>query len=196
MKKLFARVLTAGIICSALALAACGGAGGGASNGGGATATATPKPAPTGVPTLTVAKCEQLLSLAEANQIMNPSKPATMVELDGTATCGYDYAQNQAVVGVTFLPYTGTAAEAMTMLTANEDELKQSTDSFTATPIPGLGTAALFEGYTQDSITAATVNVVDGKVIITCHNFEVGSTPLDFEQTALTKVCTTVISRM
>ncbi len=43
--------------------------------------TTPPKSKPTSVPPITMAFCQQILTIAEANQIMNPSTPATTIRM-------------------------------------------------------------------------------------------------------------------
>lgn len=95
------RALAGLLVISLLALAACAGASTGGNGGNGnsngshstaPTATATPKPKPSSVPPVTTAYCQQLMTIAEANQIIQPANPATTIAAgsgDGFGTCHY-----------------------------------------------------------------------------------------------------------
>src|SRR6516165_6705913 len=69
MKSLNTFALLTALMIGLLAVAACSTTGdtSGTTDGGSPTATATVKPAPTGVPDVTLAYCQGLMTLAEAN---------------------------------------------------------------------------------------------------------------------------------
>jgi hypothetical protein len=108
------------VFLAALSLVACGsGSTTGQTNGGtptgNSTATAQPtaKPAPTAPPQVTEQFCQSIMTLADANQIMNPPTPATTLDVQSDSelgVCNYISSQSQfAVVKVLIdeKPYTG-----------------------------------------------------------------------------------------
>ncbi len=195
-------------LCILLATAACstnGSPAGGPSSGTPNTTTTSSKPAkskPTSVPTITLAFCQSILTIAEANQIMKPATPATTIRVDSTSTggsCSYEYATFRSVVTVTFLPYTGGAANAQATLAGAAAQLSRVNGAqVTTTQVTGVGDAALFvtATITSLSIKEAAIDTIDGAVLLSCANFKVGASSFATQQTALTQVCQQVISRL
>lgn len=102
-------LIRAAILCATLVLAACGA---GTSTGGNtgntppahatATTAATATPAkPTSLPPVTMAFCQQIMSLADANQIMQPAQAATLIEVTPTPSGGVcTYRSSTAITGI------------------------------------------------------------------------------------------------
>ncbi len=116
-------VLVVGL-CAALSLAACAetsAASGNTGNTGNtgtpvaklAAATATPKPAkpkPTGVPHITEAYCQQLMTVSEANSLMQPTTPATTIvatSSDNGGACNYQASPANFPLIIYFFQWTG-----------------------------------------------------------------------------------------
>ena len=203
----FAGVLLVGLL--ALALAACGGASGGGNggkasgNGQSSTATAAPKPKPTGVPQITAAYCQQLMTIAEANQIMHPATAATTIRVDNSpagGSCNYEYSQFHTVVSVLFLPFRqGASLDAIaTQSLAQVNDT--SGDKVTKTAVSGVGDQALYiaASISGDSPTAYfyALDTTVGGLYISCFNETIGSPPATAQQPTLMQVCQQVVSRL
>lgn len=203
------------LLAGLLALAACSGTSNGTStNTNGnvktsatpptATATATPKPKPTSVPTTSVAYCQGLLSLAEANSIMRPPAPATTVLFENDTSnnlnaCSWTPGQSTAVLAVFFLPFpAGTSLSA-----AAQQQLAKAHApagvSFSTTPVSGVGDQALYLSATIPTPAgpnyAADLVVADGGVLLGCAQTGAGSLPAA-AQSELTQACKVVVSRL
>lgn len=198
-------------LCIMLAAAACStnGASGGAPTNGAPNATTTApsqpttaKNKPTSVPAITVAFCQRILTIAEANQMMNPPTPATTIRVDSNppgGSCNYEYAQYRAVLSVIFLPYAGGAGNEQATLASAAAKLSQAKGAqVTTTPMTGIGDAALFVTVTLavPAMKEAAVDTIYGAIMLGCDNFKVGTSSFATQQTALTQVCQQVISRL
>jgi hypothetical protein len=208
------------LLIGALSLAACSPGAGGTSTGGSssggtsstsptASPTAAPKPKPTSAPPLTVAYCQSIMTVADANQIMNPPTPATMIVAQSDTelgVCSYTYPQAQFAVvkilvdekvytGPTPVP-TSTIIQLVTEL-ANKPGVTVSTTA----PVSGVGDQAEFlaASLTNNSITfyADAFYVLDGKVAFMCDDFHMNNKPDDTAQlNALQQCAERVVSRL
>lgn len=182
-----------------VAATACSGAssgGAGTPTTGDATATSAARPKPTGVPAITVAFCQGLMTVAEANTFMKPATAATSIRVDTSpagGSCNYEYAQFQSVVTVHFLPYQGGSLTAL----ANQIANTPST-TVTTKPVSGVGDQALFVAATITSVNLRQdyLDAVDGAVLLQCFNPNVGAASDDAQLAALTQVCQQVIARL
>jgi hypothetical protein len=165
--------------------------------------TATPKPKPTGVPKITAALCQQLMTVAEANQTMKPASPATTIRVDSTTqggSCNYEYSRFHTVVSVLFLPYQ-SAASLDTIATQSLAEFKNDQGAkVTKTTVSGVGDQALYIAA-SDSSSGITLNfyaldTTVGSLYISCFNTTIGSPPATPQQPPLTQVCQQVLSRL
>lgn len=205
MRNLRASWSLVAVLCGALVLAACG-AGGTSSTG----SAPTPKPTvvkakPTGVPTITVPFCQGILTVAEANQIMQPATPATNIRIDSSpagGSCNYEYAQFKSVVSILFLPYHGptpVTAQGFQALVVNLASQGGATIT-TQAIVSGVGDQATFLAVTghADSLTIKqdTLYVLDGSVLMAFGNFAPGSSPDATQQGYLTQVGQLVVSRL
>lgn len=136
--------------------------------------TATPRPKPTKAPPITVALCQQIMSVAQANQITHPSTAATTIRVQSTAqggSCNYEYAPLRGTISILIGDYPGgslsdLANQALRGTFANSKVT-------TAEPVSGLGDQAYFGGVTSSlSFSGITIGekqqelfVVDGKVV-------------------------------
>lgn len=215
MRKLRVFVILAAVLGISLVAAACGagasgstgnGAGG---NGGGTSGSGTSsggstvtKSKPTSVPTITLAFCQKILTVSEANQIMHPATPATTIRIDSNAnggSCNYEYAPYRSVLTVAFLPYTGNdPAQALGAAANQLANVKGAT--VTTTHISGVGDAALF---VTSAISVQGINrksdgldVIYGAVLFSCGNFNVGSSPDATQMSALKQVAQLVVNRL
>lgn len=196
-------------LCVSLLLAACGGASTGPGGSGGPQVTTQPTaahPKPQGMPTIDMAFCQKILTLAEANSIMQPATAANTIRIDHGPTassCNYEYAQFKSDVTITFMPFAGSnpqqaldaAASQITSKTANIPNAK-----ITTSKVSGLGDAALFvatsvsvQGFNFHDVG---LDVVDGKLIIVCANFRAGTSPDATQLGYLKQVAQLVINRI
>jgi len=136
--------------------------------------TATPRPKPTKVPTVTMALCQQILSVTQANQITTPPTAATSIRVQSASnggSCNYEYAPLHETISILFGAYPGGSLSDLA------NQALQSTFAngkvTTAEPITGLGDQAYFGAVTGSlsfsGITISqkqqTLSVVDGSVI-------------------------------
>jgi hypothetical protein len=186
-----------------LALVGCAGTSGG--QGGGttlATATPAPKATPTGVPTLSDAYCQGLMSVAEANQIMQPATPATTIRVDKGpkgGSCNYEYALFKPVVSVLFLPFQpGASLDAIATQSLAEVQAQPGAN-FTKTPVSGVGDQGLYISGTAQigkGLWEDLLDTTDGPVFISCNVIGTGAPPTASLQAPLMQVCQQVISRL
>jgi hypothetical protein len=167
-------------------------------------ATATPKPKPTSVPTTSVAYCQGLLSVAEANSIMKAVAPATNILFENDTSnnlsaCSWAAGQTIAVLAVFFLPFpAGTSLNA-----AAQQQLAKvhvpAGGSFSSTPVSGVGDQALYVSATIPTPAGpnyiAELAVADGAVLLACSQTGTGSVPAA-AQGELTQACKVVVSRL
>jgi hypothetical protein len=162
------------------------------------------KKKPTKVPAITLALCQQLLTIPEANQIMQPPAAATTIRIDTSASggsCNYEYAQFHSVVSLLLIAYAG-GGDPQTTLQAVADKLSHMQGAqVTTTLVPGVGDGALFAAATIAEPTGPLVRlaeliVIDGGIVLECGNYNVGSSSFAFQQSALTQVCQQVVVRL
>jgi hypothetical protein len=199
-------------LCVSLIMSACGAPSSGSGAPGGPSASqpnAQPtvaRPKPQSMPTLDLAFCQKILTIAEANSIMKPATPATTIRIDHSSdggSCNYEYAQFKSVVTITFLPFSGgdpqqvldTAASQITSKTANIPNAKVST-----TKVSSVGDAALFvtAAASVQGITFHDVglDVVYGKLFISCANFRAGSSSDATQLGYLTQIAQLIVGRI
>lgn len=204
------RALAGLLLVGLLALTACSGtsagntnSGTGASSAAAPTATATPKPTPAGVPKITLTYCQGLMTVAEANQFMQPQSPANTIRVDSSTaggSCNYEYAQFHSVVSVLFLPFhQGASLDAIATQSLAQDQNQPGTQ-ITKVSVSGMGDQAL---YIAASIATGgpteyfyALDTTVGSLYISCFNSTVGVPPSNNLQPALTQVCRQVISRL
>lgn len=208
MKRFQASVLFTLLVCVSLAVAACGGgATAGSSTGGGSSATTAPttppKPKPTAVPKITVAFCQGIMTVAQANQIMQPPTPATTIRVDapasGGGSCNYEYKPFHSVVSIVFGPNTIDASNPQAFFAAADKQIPQSANAtFTTTPVSGVGDAAQFLTvvFAALPMKMASLQVIYGKIGFTCDNFNVQGSSFATQQTDLTQVCKQYVSQL
>jgi hypothetical protein len=166
--------------------------------------TATPKPKPTSVPTTSVAFCQGLLSLAEANSAMMPPAPATNILFENDSSnrlnaCSWTPGQHIAVLAVYFAPFPAgtslTAAAQQQIAKANPS----SGGSIATAPVSGVGDQALYLSTTIPTPAGANfiaeLVVADGGVLLACVQTGAGSPPTA-TQSELKQACTLVVSRL
>lgn len=163
---------------------------------GSPTATSAAKPKPTVVPAISVAFCQGLMTVAEANAFMKPAAVASTIRIDTSpigGSCNYEYAQFQSVVTVHFLPYRGGSLSALAGQIANTPGA-----TVTTKPVSGVGDQALFVAATITSVNLRQdyLDTADGAVVLQCFNPNVGAASDDSQQAALTQVCQQVIARL
>lgn len=197
------------VFCIMLATAACstngataGGPGSGTPNASTTSQPTAVKSKPTSVPPITVAFCQRILTVAEANELMKPPTPATTIRVDSNppgGSCNYEYAQFRAVLSLILLPYTGGAGNEQAALDGASAKLSQVKGAqITTTPVSGVGDAAMFitATLTIASLKEASVDTIYGAILLSCANFKVGASSFATQQTELTQVCQKVVSRL
>lgn len=219
MKSLSLTLTRIALLVGALSLAACSGGAstgtpsGGAPSGGASsaapTATSKPKSKPTAPPPITAAYCQSIMTLAEANQIMNPPIPATTINAQSSTevgVCRYDPPQAQFSVVKILVDekvYTGPKPVPASTIMQYVSQLEGSTGatvSMTA-PVSGVGDQAEFlaasvsESGTNFYVDA--VYVIYGNVAFMCDDFHMGAKPDDTTQMhALQQCAEQVVSRL
>lgn len=206
MKHLRKQAVFVLMIGLALAVAACGG---GATAGGGSSAsvttapTATPKPKPTAVPKITVAFCQGIMTVAQANQIMQPPTPATTIRVDapasGGGSCNYEYKPFHSVVSIVFPETVIDVSNPQAVFAAADKQIPASNNvTMTTAAVSGVGDAAQFvtSVLIQPPLKMATLQVIYGKIFFTCSNFNVQGSSFATQQASLTKICQQYISQL
>jgi hypothetical protein len=211
-------ILLAVAVVGALAMSACSLSTGGTGDAGGATgggtpttttATPTPKPAPTGVPEVTVQYCQGLMTVAEANQAMNPPAPATTIDAQSDSelgVCSYTSAQTPFPVVKILLErkaYTGPKPVPQSTIDELVAELANDPGATVTTTaaISGVGDQAEFlaANVRESNLTfyADVVYVLYGSVVFLCDDFHLGSKPDDAtQQSELQQCAQLVVSRL
>ncbi len=169
------------------------------------TATKAPLSA---VPQITLAFCQGLVSLSDANNIMHPASPITSIVPDNArpgGSCSYTSSSHQAGIPLSlyFQPFpAGTSLNAIAQQAVAQAEAKNGIPpglSFNITPVSGIGDQALYGSasgtFSGISVFYAALDTTIGSVWISCFNFGEGS-PTIPQQPALTQVCTQVVSRI
>lgn len=114
MKHSRVRIILACLACACLSfsVAACSPGGTSAASGtpsGTSAPTSHPstKPKPTALPQMTMAFCQSILTVDEANQIMKAPHTATSIRIDappdGGGSCNYEYASFKGIVSIVFV---------------------------------------------------------------------------------------------
>ena len=208
------RTVTSVLLAGCLALTACASGtstGGASSSNGGPTATVgaptaatTPKPL-AAHPNITVAYCQQLLSLQMANQIVPSSSPATTITQGNpndaeSGACNYVISPSQVLLIVYFIPYSGpqpiTQQDVASLLSQAAGSNVTIT---TANAVSGIGLSAEYvEATGHDpnsgtSMSAHVLYVLEGPYIFDCVTYEHLS-PILATQSQLQQCATTVDS--
>jgi hypothetical protein len=208
------RIFAGILLSSLLAMAACSGTSTGGGNGTpaasattAATATNTPKPKPTGLPEVTQAYCQNLMSLSEANSLMSPKSPATTLQASydssnfGFGVCNY-MAGSALVLKIFLSGYTGPVPVPQSTLEDLLAQLAQSTHVTinSATTVSGVGDQAAYldvssagGGYT---LLAHVFYTIDGKVIFGCLTYVINGVGTNGTQSQLQQCAEQVVSRL
>ncbi len=197
-------------LCLSLLLGACG-----ASSTGNqgtpqpTTAQATAKPKPTSAPPVTKEFCESVMTVDDANQIMNPPAPVTKIVTQSDnelGVCSYISSQAQfAVVKILIeeKPYTGPKpvpdATIVQLVKQLADEPGVTVSK--TTPVSGVGDQAEFldASVSSGNITlyADVIYVIYGNVAFLCDDFHLNSKPDDTaQQNALTQCAQRVVNHL
>ena len=211
MKRFQAYALFTLLMCISMAVAACGGSGAtaGSQSGGGASAaattapTATLKPKPTAIPKITVAFCQGIMTVAQANQIMQPPIPATTIRVDapasGGGSCNYEYKPFHSVVSIVFGPTVIDISNPQAFFATADKQIPQSANAtFTTIPVSGVGDAAQFLTVVFAALPTkmASLQVIYGKIGFSCDNFNVQGSSFATQKTYLTQVCQQYVSKL
>ncbi len=213
MKSLSLAFIRIALLAGTLALAACGATStGGTSTGGSsstAAPTATPKPKPTAPPQVTEAFCQSVMSVADANQIMNPPAPITTIRVQSDSelgVCAYMSPQSPLAVVKVLInekTYTGPKPVPASTITQLATELanQPGVTITTTTPVSGVGDQAEFLAayLSQDGMTlyVDAIYVIYGNVAFMCDNFHLNTKPDDAaQQTALQQCAQRVVNQL
>lgn len=172
-----------------------------------ATATATVVAKPTSAPQLTRALCQGIMTLAQVNQIVDPSDPAValVVTTSDPPTCGYQDAQSLNVFFIVVQTYAGPYPVTATQFSSYAAQLasgftKGGGTITSNTPMSGVGDHAVFlaESPPTQSTTIKVDSLIalDGKVVFACANYSVGSSPDATQLSALTQCGQRVVSQL
>ena len=185
MERVLVRLLVTLLACVGVSVAAC--SPGGASTTGTpaptsavATSQPTAKPKPTGVPTITEALCQQLMTVAEANTIIQPPAPATSIVADNGddgGSCNYVASKTRIPLIIYFLDWTGPVpipqADIAAALAQASGSSKITVNQ--ATPVDGIGVQAEFVSLTTtDQGFTGSANVfyvLEGPFFFDCLTF-------------------------
>lgn len=206
-------ILTSMVLIVLLALAACGGAS--VANGSGTPAstaapttppTATPKPKPSSLPPVTLAFCQSIMTVDEANSIMMPATPATMITVlpqdSGRGSCTYDSSPTAIVLDIFFTNYTGPVPvpqQEINSLIAQASGQSDITVN-SATAVNGVGDQAEYVETTVSgdgpTIYLHFIYALDGKVLLLCTEYSLVSRAAAGTQSQFQQCAEQVISRL
>jgi hypothetical protein len=195
-------------LCAAMLVTACGGS----SSGSGATstpastsgATATAKPKPTSVPHLTLAYCQQLMSLDEMNNLLKPPAPATTIvptNGDSGGACNYEVAKANIPLIVYFFEWKGPNPIPQSDIEAALSQAAGTDLTINvATPVAGIGDQAEYleatgTGGTQQAVMHIFY-VLEGSFIFDCFTYSPLSAGFLGTQDQLQQCATQVDSRL
>ena len=132
------------------------------------------------VPTITQALCQQLMTVAEANTIVQPPAPATSIVADNSDTggsCNYVASQTRIPLIIYFLDWKGPVPIPQTDIAAALAEASGASKITInqATPIDGIGVQAEFVSATatgQGFTGSPTIfYVLEGPFFFDCFSF-------------------------
>lgn len=198
------------VVLAMLALAACGASSTGQTTGGTPSAnsptataqpTATPKPKPSSAPAATQQFCQSVMTVADANQIMNPPSPVITITAQSDSelgVCHYNAAQGQfPVVAILILEkaYTGpnpVPESTIEQFVAEAAGVPEVTIT-TLAPVSGVGDQAEFlaSTFSGQGLTffADAFYVIYGNVAYMCDDFHMNTKPDDATQQAALTQC-------
>jgi hypothetical protein len=165
------------------------------------------------LPPITLAFCQQLLSLAEANQIMSPSAPATLIQVfpfhtvsAGLTSDGLcDYLSSPSPAGLVVQIRLGTYSGPTPI---SDDQVKEyfskglnppGKADISVTPVSGVGDQAgiVVGSYTINGSTSygAAFWVLYGSIVFDCGNVY-SSSPTATQQSELQQCAQLIVSRL
>ena len=202
-------------LCLSLLISAC--SPGGASTGGTptagtpaatsavATSQPTAQPPLAALPTITNALCQQLMTVAEANTIVQPPAPAATIvsyNTDDGGSCNYVASQTRVPLIIYFLRWTGPVpipqSDIAAVLAQASGASKITINQ--ATPVDGVGVQAEFVSATatgQGFTGSLTIfYVLEGPFFFDCFSFGPLTGEVLATQTQLQACATQVDSRL
>jgi hypothetical protein len=207
--RLFVTLVTL-LACVCVSMAAC--SPGGASTAGtpaatSAVATSQPTAQPTlaALPTITQALCQQLMTVAEANTIIQPPAPATSIVADNGdsgGSCNYVASQTRIPLIIYFLAWTGPVPIPQNDIAAALAEASGASKVTInqATPVDGIGVQAEFVSATatgQGFTGSLTIfYVLEGPFFFDCFSFGPLTGGVLATQTQLQQCASQVDSRL
>jgi hypothetical protein len=157
----------------------------------------------TSVLPITQALCRQILSIDEANAIMQPAAPATSIvaaNIAQEASCSYLASPGRYVLTILFAPFPpGTSVNAFVQDALAKAAQAQAHWTIAITPVSGVGDQAIYVSATAalNGLTYYWVGLVTtvGQIAIACDTIGFGSAapPL---QAPLTQCAQVVVSRL
>jgi hypothetical protein len=210
MKTLRTYALLAALLCGALAAMSACGASTGASTGGTPSTTSTSLPQatatktkPTTLPTIDLAFCQHIMSLAEANQIMAPPAPATTIAVafsGDQGACHYEASPSAVILNIFFEAWGGPIPVPQQDIQAELAQVAGDPNVTVnvATPVSGVGDQAEYLDVTSSgdsfAVTGRVIFVLYGKVIFNCYT--VSPPQLKATQSQLQQCAQLVVSRL
>jgi hypothetical protein len=192
------------LVLTACASGSTSGNGGPTATVGAPTATTPPKPL-SSHPNITVAYCQQLLSLNMANQIIPSSSPATTITQGNpndaeSGACNYVISPSQYLLIIYFIPYSGpqpiTQQDVASLLSKAAGT---NMTIATTNPVSGIGLQAEYveatghDPHTGISVSVHVLYVLEGSYFFDCVTYEHLS-PILATQSQLQQCVTTVDS--
>ncbi len=198
------------LLACMLLLAACAGTGTAASTTNtpaatSAPATATAKPKPTGVPQITQAYCQQVMTVDEANSMMQPAIPATTIAVGSSDTggsCNYEASKTNFVLIIYFEEWKGPVPIPQSDITAALAQAAGLPDltvnAFTT--VDGIGDQAAYLETTGtpdgQTYTIHIFYVLEGAFFFDCFTYSPISANPPGTQAQLQQCATQVDSRL
>lgn len=197
--------LFAVVFASACAGTSTGSGGTGTPTATSAPATATPKPKLTKVPQITLAYCQQLMTVDEANSLMHPVTPANKIianNSDSGGSCNYQASAANFPLIIYFFEWKGPVPIPQNDITAALAQAASASDLKVSTfkLVDGIGAqAAYLEATATKDGYAFTIHifyVLEGPFFFDCFTYSpISASPLG-TQAQLQQCATQVDSRL
>jgi hypothetical protein len=174
-----------------------------------ATSTTAPTATPaksSSLPPVTMAFCQQIMSLTDVNQIMQPGRPATLIKvapLQGGGLCIYsaDVTLTGLVVEIPLANYTGTKPIPEQQIEAyfKQGLGQPGVTVLNVKPVSGVGDQAGIVGgsytYQGTTVYGAAFYVLFGNVVFDCSDVYLSS-PTAAQQSLLQQCAQHVLGRL
>ncbi len=153
-----------------------------------ATATSTPQPTATSVaiPVATISYCEGLLTIAEANKILNPVNPIVGVQIANStnnSSCKYTDASNNVLLLLNFAPFSsGTQINTAATQYIAQVFNNPNTAIVTSHAVSGVGNQAW---YISSKITGGNISGLAKVLCIAAGGLQITLTNISMNGTGL-----------